>query len=361
MVTFDDIEQPQGFSRRERMRIKQPREWLIDYGRNYPNAWFLAENVWLDKATFEKQWAKYCFIPIAAWLAIIEHHQESARESGAEIDRRGEFSESRSDPASLAALGAWRLTQGIYKFDTELLNALIDTEMSRELPFEVLFRLPQWGVYIDLSNATNLADGDFDTCGFFAFLEDDVKTGRAELRLVISSMSYDSLIAMPPLCLGDWSVHDGVMMAQKEIVKNIEAHYSSPVDDEARERIDATLGKVAKVIEPLVSVLLYLCSDEPDIAHFEGEYPRYATPKKTKRGLRLFAPDREQIWSVGENIGRQIREALEREKSNEWHGRRPHIRRAHWHGFWRGKRDSEERRFGYQWLYPIAVGAGNAE
>ncbi|MGC6378155.1 hypothetical protein ACNO7L_10190 [Bisgaard Taxon 45] len=37
--------------------------------------------------------------------------------------------------------------------------------------------------------------------------------------------------------------------------------------------------------------------------------------------------------------------------------RRPHIRRAHWHGYWTGKRDEpENRKFDLKWLPPFAVG-----
>lgn len=37
-------------------------------------------------------------------------------------------------------------------------------------------------------------------------------------------------------------------------------------------------------------------------------------------------------------------------------GPRPHVRRAHWHGFWSGPRKSEKQRtFSVQWLPPIAV------
>ena len=44
--------------------------------------------------------------------------------------------------------------------------------------------------------------------------------------------------------------------------------------------------------------------------------------------------------------------------------KRPHIRRAHWHGYWAGPRkpkldmpeDQQQRRFFYHWLHPMIVG-----
>ena len=34
-------------------------------------------------------------------------------------------------------------------------------------------------------------------------------------------------------------------------------------------------------------------------------------------------------------------------------GPRPHVRRAHWHGFWSGPRESDARKLSLKWLPPI--------
>ncbi|MFL9999371.1 hypothetical protein PQR34_49145, partial [Paraburkholderia sediminicola] len=49
----------------------------------------------------------------------------------------------------LATLAGWRVTQGVYRFDPTLYNALIATPIEGKLPTELLSRLPEWTVYIE--------------------------------------------------------------------------------------------------------------------------------------------------------------------------------------------------------------------
>jgi hypothetical protein len=47
------------------------------------------------------------------------------------------------------ALATWRVTQGIYCFDSDLAEAIADTPRNGELPADLLFHLPEWCVYIE--------------------------------------------------------------------------------------------------------------------------------------------------------------------------------------------------------------------
>jgi hypothetical protein len=49
----------------------------------------------------------------------------------------------------LYAIGTWRVTQGIYRFDDELLRALAETPLDISLPASLLTRLPEWAVYVE--------------------------------------------------------------------------------------------------------------------------------------------------------------------------------------------------------------------
>jgi hypothetical protein len=107
----------------------------------------------------------------------------------------------------------------------------------------------------------------------------------------------------------------------------------------------------------MLSAILYVCSEEPDItSHQSQPRPTYPTYKKTKKGNKLFPPDKPRIWNVGKVIGESLREIQTKDRQAIEHKtKRPHIRRAHWHGFWSGAMDSE-RKFNYKWLPPIIVG-----
>ena len=89
---------------------------------------------------------------------------------------------------------------------------------------------------------------------------------------------------------------------------------------------------------------------------------------KTKKGLRIFPPDRPNKWEVGYRLGAALRQALSEHHPEECastgtHGSpRPHVRRAHWHTFWVGHRDlPESRRAILRWLHPILVNVQDVE
>jgi hypothetical protein len=54
------------------------------------------------------------------------------------------------DPMILAALCAWRMGKGVYRFDPDLLQELWETPVTGEIPGEILLHLPEWCVYLEL-------------------------------------------------------------------------------------------------------------------------------------------------------------------------------------------------------------------
>jgi len=78
---------------------------------------------------------------------------------------------------------------------------------------------------------------------------------------------------------------------------------------------------------------------------------------KTKSGPRLFPPNQPITWDVGLRMGAALRIAQRAHLNNPLGGGirvRPHVRRAHWHGYWHGPREGG-RNFKLKWLPPVAV------
>ena len=112
----------------------------------------------------------------------------------------------------------------------------------------------------------------------------------------------------------------------------------------------------------MLQLLLYLCSEEPDIP--EIQHPRYR--RKISGGYQ--APKEAQVWDVGVRIASVIRKYKDRKANldnNEMiicegnhMSPRPHVRSAHWHTYWTGPRDASfpERKPVLRWLPPIPVG-----
>lgn len=110
-----------------------------------------------------------------------------------------------------------------------------------------------------------------------------------------------------------------------------------------------------------MTLVLYLCAENAEIG--DGMHrPSVPTPKRTKRGPRLFPPDRLPSWDVGLRLGAALRRAESSGEPGDGYGERArpraHIRRAHWHIFRIG-----EGRGGYKvkWVAPTLVNVRDQE
>jgi len=119
--------------------------------------------------------------------------------------------------------------------------------------------------------------------------------------------------------------------------------------------------ELARSLEPVINLVLYLCTANADFGITDR--PTYPRPQKTKKGWRLFPPDRPQNWDVGVRLGSALRAAKkafqtpEQSPSNqlaEPEGSRlsPHLRRAHWHTYRVGEGRTESI---LKWLHPIPI------
>ena len=100
---------------------------------------------------------------------------------------------------------------------------------------------------------------------------------------------------------------------------------------------------------------------DPHYSVSPGRFERQLAPLTNKQGHRILPALRPQTWDVGLRFGAAF-QAYQRQKSrNDTQGtggqKRPHIRRAHWHGFWYGaKTDAAKREFRLCWVAPTMVG-----
>lgn len=316
----------------------RPLEHLNACSKLYPHAWPQVDIFRQGRGVDLPKWPAWCFLPMAGWLAIAS--EGAPMGSPALLTAAG-------DAAKLAAIGIWRYSQGIYRLDPDAAEALAGTLLVGEMPTDVLLRLPEWCVYIETPGREWMGS---EMHGFWAHLEWDVVTdGRRELRLLL-----DTEDALTPLVLhlGPWTVTEAVDRFAGEARRQAGiARMAMPAAQEGG------IEAMSAAIQPLLALVLYLCSDEPEIDDREhpGERPGRPKPTRTKKGWRLFPPKKPRIWTVGSGIGQALRSAT----GGDATGRtvRPHLRRAHWHGFWTGPRDGE-RRFSYKWLPPTVVAGG---
>lgn len=249
----------------------RPKQHLIDAGKRWPHAWRLVDEMRADRGKGLPDWPEWCFLPLAGAYAIVSGGRElSIQEVG--------------NVSTLGALAAWRPTQGIYRFDLDVFDYVWGTPVEGELPIDILYRLPEWCVYVETPGKWF-----FETAlhGYFAHLEYDINHSSTELRFLLDTDSR-----LTPL-----SLH--------LVSGGIEASLQAFIDRARVEGIVAGLGDVlgdtpsdyvqqlTDTVTPLVSLALYLCSQTS--TELQPERPM---PKRTKRGERIFPPDQPTIRRV---------------------------------------------------------------
>ena len=105
----------------------------------YPMAWNHLEQLLCSRGQSIPDWPSWCFMPMARWYSIVSVNDG--------IDKVKVF-DLIGEMGRLAAIGAWRYSQGCYRFDDDLFKAVSSTELSGDLSADVLYRLPEWCVYI---------------------------------------------------------------------------------------------------------------------------------------------------------------------------------------------------------------------
>lgn len=320
------------------MNEPRPLNQLRKITARYPNAWKLAADMRQRKGSDLPDWPDWCYLPIAAAYAIVSGGGALRPEQGPDIGR-------------VAALAAWRVTKGIYRFDADLFDALWATPLTGHLPDDLLERLPEWCCYVETPGRKWINE---PLHGFYVHLESDANNGRRELRLLLD-LETNGLLPVP-LHLTGGNLTEAVERAWAEANK----HGANFGDDDLLLHSQ----QVARFLAPLISLVLYLCSEEPDVAEANGSArkPANPQPKRTRQGTKEFPADAVSGWNVGWRVGAALRSAQYRagrsSQGGEHASPRAHIRVAHWHTFLTGAGRTNRV---LRWLPPILVNAGDSE
>lgn len=240
----------------------------------------------------ELNWPDWCFLPMGAAYGIIsdQYHVEPIPPDLV------------ADVSRIAALNAWRWTRGIYRFQPALATALARSPIAGDLPTEVFLRLPEWGIYVELPEPV-AGIGGAVLYGFYAHLEHDLNDGRPELRFLLDE--DDGLWGLP-IHIGPWSLLEAVDQSMQETFRHARQYKLGPFGFPVGPAIIDLTDRVSGI----VSLLLYLCSDNPEIASptRPDARPSRPRPTKTKKGWRLFQPHQVTEWEVGTGLGEQLQQ-----------------------------------------------------
>ena len=277
----------------------RPLEHIAAVGWLYPEAWSQIDRFIRSKGKGGlPDWPEWCFLPMAAFYAIVSKEADVVRLPPHLLP----------DVARLAAVGTWRYTQGIYRFDPDVCDAVMSAGIPGEVSCEALYRLPEWCVYVETPDKEW---GGMPLHGFFAHMEWDTEEGRAALRLLLDC----AMGLFPfPVRLGVDAL--GGAVSQATDAARVQAMGGGRFSGIPPEDASAEL---AGSLEPLVSMVLYLCGDDGEICGQGGASPGNPKQSRPKEEGRLFMSDSPfgcvletaRRWDAGVLRGVTLRHAWE--------------------------------------------------
>lgn len=228
----------------------------------------------------------------------------------------------------------WLVNKQVFEFSDELLQALIDTDAS-DLSSQMLEHLPFNTFCIDLS-------------------ENSLKSLNKKVGLLLISI----------IPFGDVTKIYTVQVDKNGNVLNMVGMNVSDEPPEGFEEKSVIKGcSIEKnipdtkniMLEVIISILMYLSSDKPDIRENEISKKRYRKPSSSKHIKNK--PREIQKWDVGYRYAASIKKYRQQnnsslsvnENSNSG-SKKPHIRKAHWHHYWTGARGSANRKLVLRWI-----------
>jgi len=118
-------------------------------------------------------WPDWCYFPREmAAVALVPDRKD-------DVDHVKVAHELESEV--VAALAAWRMTQGIYRFDGTLFCELFKTSIEGEIPVDVFRRLPEWCLYVEIpDDFAAFHDSLRSIYGLFVYRDSDGEEGEGE-------------------------------------------------------------------------------------------------------------------------------------------------------------------------------------
>ncbi len=281
-------------------------------------------------------------------------HKGHHTRAGIQVDAKSGF---QAEATRLAAVSAWRRTQGIYRVHPTAFEHLISTPLEGRIPVELLTRLPEWCPYIEYPPACE------DAHGVYVFLDWMPALDTTALHIMLDAKECGA----PPFAA--WHALKHLMVPLFEGRFSIEQCLRIMAEDaralDPSVSISSTSRRTMETyLKEAINLVLYLGSRSADISSQEGDIP-YET-WRARRKQEHPQPKTPRLWTAAWRIGSALipapahnagPQAGDPPRNTQRRSPRPHIRRAHWHTFWTGpRRDPSARTPVVKWVPPTTVG-----
>jgi hypothetical protein len=233
-------------------------------------------------AAAAEQWEKRhgdipVLIPFGEWVSVTK------KLTGVDSDLIA------AEAIRIAPVCLWALGQGIYRFDANMAEAVIGAEIPDNIPVATFSALPEYCVYAEVSHEMykkhipHVPDSFVArTYGFFAHIDELSMNGFP--LLWITADTEDGRQSIPIELNPHLSLTDAI----------------TGLTENNKSVIPLNVGKkiILNFFRPFLSLLLYICSGEPetDSLREPGTAPRKAELTKVRKGFRFFMPQEPRIW-----------------------------------------------------------------
>ena len=325
-----------------------PDVWIRQLNRTYPNLWTDLRKVYAEPekilnsksggVSLIKNVPDWCIMPTLFPFLLI-------------TNRYGEpyYLTHMDEMMTIGSMYVWRASKGIYRFAPEIYEALISQPLTGNLPTDCLYHLPEWAVYIE---TPGLSYERHPMKGFIAHLDYNLFSRNVDLQfaMFLEGCDQPKMVALP---FGEGSLLDAMNR-----VDQVDDLFMGKRDN----RYIGSRDEYRQTFSSMLQLLLYLCSDEPDMPEIEHPQKR----RRLSGGFR--SPEAPRVWDVGVRISTAIRNYRAGEVKRPWveaegegHGHaspRPHVRSAHWHTYWTGPREAvfPEKKPVMRWIPPLPIG-----
>ena len=301
---------------------------IHELARSRPNLW---RDVELAVADYHQNGTQPYFLPAKYWMDL---------SSGVDDWRW---------PSMASALIPWRYSQRVYKFDSDLFRKLTESPVNSALPVEVLRRVPDWSIYIDWSHDEDVCHELGQYAGAWVRVGDDLHGSDDLLQAVF--YARDGLTISQQMSLVTGKSIPEIIREKSNTMSYQKQGDLTPVAESTDTAITGAMGLIGRLM-PLV---LFLCTDEPEIEKLHIETSQRLNCKRRIQGITLKTPKRPMVYDVGVEFGRSIRTFETERRAARESGVTPHIRRAHWHTYLTGPKHSERKRI-MRWIPPLMIG-----
>ena len=328
-----------------------PDRWIRQMNRKYPNLWTDLRKAYADPEKIIRSGAEgmlmlravpnWCIMPTMFPLLLLTH-------------RYGEsyYLTHMDEMMTLASACIWRCSKGVYRFAPEIFSALTAQPLTGDLPTDILYRLPEWAVYIETPGLTYERH---QMEGFIAHLDYNLFSRSVDLQfaMFLQGREMPKMVALP---LGSGSLADAM-----DRVDQTDDMFMGHTE---QRRFVSSRDEYRRTFSAMLQLMLYLCSEEPDLPEIEH-------PQKRQTLCGSVRPPQEpRVWDVGVRSSHLICSyrgrgtapggTAESAPGASHASPRPHIRSAHWQACWTGPRKASfpERKPVLRWIPPIPIGMG---